>query len=236
MPNSAISFEKPFKRWHNKEPSLNHLHPFGCQAIYYDNYINGRFSDRGVKGALLVYGEGHRSLQMLDMEKVNIIISHHVKFDNNIFPYKENSPSNQGSLDLLFHDNPDHPSNHSSLLSLNPPTESRIDSLTLSSIETDHNPNLSSSIPSIDLPKDKGYIWIPNTSAPNKNAIFGDIDSQNILNSSRRHTHSINYVSCLYPNPKTYLKAIHSPEKDFWINASKSELTKFGCPLIIPLI
>ncbi|MBW0489675.1 hypothetical protein O181_029390 [Austropuccinia psidii MF-1] len=60
-PNSTILFEKPFKRWHNKEPSLNHLHPFGCQAIVYNNYINGKFSDRGVKGVFLGYGEGHCS-------------------------------------------------------------------------------------------------------------------------------------------------------------------------------
>ncbi|MBW0530802.1 hypothetical protein O181_070517 [Austropuccinia psidii MF-1] len=224
MPNSTISFEKTFKRWHHKEPSLNHLHPFGCQAIYYNNYINGKFSDRGVKGALLGYGEGRCSFQILEMEKGNIIISHHVKFDNNIFPYKKDSPSNQGSLDLLFHDNPDPLSNQYSLLLLNNPTESRIDSLTLSSIETDHNPKLSSSIPSIYLPKHKGYTWIPNTSTPNHNKIFGNIDLQNFLNSSRRHTHSINSVSCLYPDPKTYLQAIHSPEKDFWINAINSEL------------
>ncbi|MBW0506777.1 hypothetical protein O181_046492 [Austropuccinia psidii MF-1] len=93
-PNSSILFEKPFKRWHNKQPSLNHLHPFGCQAIVYNSYINGKFSDRGVKGVFLGYGEGHRSFRILDMEKGNVIISHHVKFDNNIFPYKENPPLN----------------------------------------------------------------------------------------------------------------------------------------------
>ncbi|MBW0546417.1 hypothetical protein O181_086132 [Austropuccinia psidii MF-1] len=207
-PNSAISFGKPFKRWHHKKQSLNHLHNFGFQAIYY-NYINGKFSNRGVKGTLLGYGEGHHSFQILDMEK--------------------------GSLGLLFHDNPDPLSDQYSLLLFNPPTESRIDSLTLSSIETEHKTNSSSSIPSIDLPKNKGYTWIMDTSTPNQNKIIGNIDLRNVLNSSRRHTHSINSVSCLYPNPKTYLQAIHSPEKDFWINTIKSELNKLGRPLIIPL-
>ncbi|MBW0495958.1 hypothetical protein O181_035673 [Austropuccinia psidii MF-1] len=81
------------------------------------------------------------------MKKGNVIISHHVNLDNNIFPYTENAPSNQEALGLLFHDNPDPMSDQSSLLSFNPPTESRTDSLMLSSIETEHNPNYSSSIP-----------------------------------------------------------------------------------------
>ncbi|MBW0476088.1 hypothetical protein O181_015803 [Austropuccinia psidii MF-1] len=113
-PNSAIPFEKPFKSWHHRESHLNHLHPFGCQAIYYNKYINGKFSDRGVKGTFLGYGEGHRSFQILDMEKGHFIISHHVKLDDNIFHHKENSLSQQESLELYFHDNPDSPSNHSS--------------------------------------------------------------------------------------------------------------------------
>ncbi|MBW0532196.1 hypothetical protein O181_071911 [Austropuccinia psidii MF-1] len=131
------------------------------------------------------------------MEKGNVIISHHVKLDNNIFPYKKNPPYNQESLGLLFYNNPDSPSEQSSLLSSNLPTESRTDSLTLSSTETELIPNTSSSVPPIKLPKNKGYTWIPNTSTPIQNKIIGDIDLQNILNSPRRHAHSINSVSCL---------------------------------------
>ncbi|MBW0467242.1 hypothetical protein O181_006957 [Austropuccinia psidii MF-1] len=223
-PNSAISFEKPFKRWYNKEPSLNHLHPFGCRAVFYNNYINGKFSDRGVKGTFLGYGEGHCSFRILDMEKGNVVISHHVKFDNNLFPYKENPPSNQDSLGLFFYDKPDSPSEQPSLLSSDQPAESSTDLLTVSPIETELTPHTSSSVPPAKLPKHKGYTWIPDTSSPIQNEIIGDIDSRNILNSPRRHAHSINSVSCLYPDPKTYHQAIHCPEKDFWIDAIKSEL------------
>ncbi|MBW0479852.1 hypothetical protein O181_019567 [Austropuccinia psidii MF-1] len=169
------------------------------------------------------------------MEKGNVIISHHVKFDNNIFPYKEKPPSNQESLGLLFYDNPDSPSEQPSLLSSNLPTESSTDSLMLSPIEKELTPHTSSSVPPVKLPKHEGYTWIPDTSTPIQNEIIGDIDLQNILNSPRHHAHSINSVRCLYPDPKTYLQAIYSPEKDFWIDAIKSELTKFGPLLIIPL-
>ncbi|MBW0466124.1 hypothetical protein O181_005839 [Austropuccinia psidii MF-1] len=101
------------------------------------------------------------------MQKGNIIISHHVKFDYNIFLYKEISASKLGSLDLLFHNNPDSPSDLSSLLPPNLPSESSNDPLTLSSAETEKIPNTSSSIPSTILPKHKRYAWVPDTSNPN---------------------------------------------------------------------
>ncbi|MBW0501579.1 hypothetical protein O181_041294 [Austropuccinia psidii MF-1] len=105
-PNSTINFDKPFSKWHCWEPSLRYLHPFGCLSIYYNNYINGKFSDRGVKGVFLGYREGHRSFRILDVEKGNVILSHHVRCDDGVFPYKDLSPSNQESLDILFHDSP----------------------------------------------------------------------------------------------------------------------------------
>ncbi|MBW0473281.1 hypothetical protein O181_012996 [Austropuccinia psidii MF-1] len=100
------------------------------------------------------------------MEKGNLILSHHVKFDDNIFPFKEISPS-KGSFDLLFHESPDQRSEQFTLLPSHLPSESGMDSLTLSSIETENSPNTSTSIPSTDSPKNKGYSCIPNTSTPN---------------------------------------------------------------------
>ncbi|MBW0466728.1 hypothetical protein O181_006443 [Austropuccinia psidii MF-1] len=115
-PNSSINFEKAFRKWHFQEPSLKYLHPLGCRGIYYNSYINGKFSDRGVKVVCLGYGEGHRSFKILDMEKGNVVLSHHVKFDNDVFTYKDLTFSKQESLNLLFHDSPFLPSASASLL------------------------------------------------------------------------------------------------------------------------
>ncbi|MBW0555354.1 hypothetical protein O181_095069 [Austropuccinia psidii MF-1] len=156
-PNSSIDFEKPFRKWHCREPSLKYLHPFGCLGIYYNNYINGKFSDRGVKGVFLGYGEGHRSFRILDVEKEVI------------------------------------------------PTDI-------------------STTPMTNLPKHKGYTWVPETTNLNQNEIISDIDPRNILNESRRKIHSINSVSTLNSDPKNYIQALQSPEKDFWIDAIRNEL------------
>ncbi|MBW0462222.1 hypothetical protein O181_001937 [Austropuccinia psidii MF-1] len=137
---------------------------------------------------------------------------------------KDLSPPKQGSLDLLFHNDPYSPSDLSALLPSNLTSESRNDSLTLSSIETENIPNNSSSIPFPDLPKHKGYAWVPDTFNPNQNEIIGNIHSTNIINNSRKKNHSINSVRSLNSNSKTYLQAIHSPKNDFWIDAIKYEL------------
>ncbi|MBW0538092.1 hypothetical protein O181_077807 [Austropuccinia psidii MF-1] len=150
------------------------------------------------------------------MEKGNIIISHHVKFDNNIFPYKENSPSNQESLELLFHDNPDFLSEQSSFHPSNLPNESTNDLLMLSSTETEITeliPNPCYTVPSVNLPKHKGYTWVPDTPSQNQNEIVGDIDPCNILNNQRQHAHSSNSVSCLHPDPNN-LPSSHSQSRE----------------------
>ncbi|MBW0466730.1 hypothetical protein O181_006445 [Austropuccinia psidii MF-1] len=81
-----------------------------------------------------------------------------------------------------------------------------------------------STIPTTNLPKHKGYTWVPETSNPNQNEMIGDIDPQKFLNEFRQKIHSINSVSTLNSDPKTYMQALRSPEKNFWIDAIKTEL------------
>ncbi|MBW0488658.1 hypothetical protein O181_028373 [Austropuccinia psidii MF-1] len=111
------------------------------------------------------------------MKKGNVIFSQHVKLNDNICPYKEITPSKQGSLDLLFHNSPDSSPDLSPLLPSSIPSGSRNVSLNLSSIETENIPSTSSFSPIIDLPKNKGYSWVPDTSISNMNEIIGDINS-----------------------------------------------------------
>ncbi|MBW0463209.1 hypothetical protein O181_002924 [Austropuccinia psidii MF-1] len=133
-PNSSISFEKPFQKWNCWEPSLKYLHPFGCLSRYYNKYINGKFSDSGVKGIFLGYREGHHSLRILDVEKGNVILSNHVKFNDNVFPYKDLTSYKKDSLDLLFHDSPNPKSDSSLLLLLKPLVNDKDNLLTPSPI------------------------------------------------------------------------------------------------------
>ncbi|MBW0483613.1 hypothetical protein O181_023328 [Austropuccinia psidii MF-1] len=162
--------------------------------------------------------------RILDVEKGNVILSHHVKFDDDVFPYKDLKFLKQEPLDLFFHDSPFLPSDSASLPPLKPPVVNKEHLLTPSPIEPEVIPIDTSANPITNLPKHKGYTWVPDTPDPNQNIIIGDIDPRNILNKSRRKIHSINSVSTLTPDPKTYMQALRSPEKDFWIDAIKTEL------------
>ncbi|MBW0473475.1 hypothetical protein O181_013190 [Austropuccinia psidii MF-1] len=223
-PNSSINFEKPFRKWYCQEPLLRYLHPFGCLGIYYNNYINGKFSNRGVKGVFLGYREGHHSFRILDVEKGNVILSHHVKFNYDVFPYKYLSPSKQELLDLLLHDSPIPLSEPNPSLLLESPVTNKENPLTSSLIEPEDCPIDISTAPTNNLPTHKGYTWFPETCNPSQNKIIGDIDPRNILNKSRRKIHSTSFVSTINPDPKTYMQALHSPEKDFWIDTIRTEL------------
>ncbi|MBW0568062.1 hypothetical protein O181_107777 [Austropuccinia psidii MF-1] len=67
-PHKSLNFETPFSKWFNKNPSLKFLHPFGCEAIYLDNFPKNQLSSRGVAGVFVGYGEGHQMFRILDLE------------------------------------------------------------------------------------------------------------------------------------------------------------------------
>ncbi|MBW0573111.1 hypothetical protein O181_112826 [Austropuccinia psidii MF-1] len=77
----------------------------------------------------------------------------------------------------------------------------------------------------IELPKHKGYKWVPekDTSAPNE--IIGDVgDPCNIVPGPRTRHHFPNYASPVDPSPKTYEQAISGPDGEEWAEAVKTKL------------
>ncbi|PLW18034.1 hypothetical protein PCASD_19810 [Puccinia coronata f. sp. avenae] len=111
-PCKSINFSSPSEMWFGKQPSLAYLHPFGCQAIYLLNRSAGKVWSRGAVGIFLGYGEGHRSFRVLDEETGNVHITHHVKFNDHVFPAlnKSELPNRDEEIDLLFTFSSDSPS------------------------------------------------------------------------------------------------------------------------------
>jgi hypothetical protein len=103
-PCKSINFLSPSKMWFGKPPNLTYLHPFGCQAIYLLNRSAGKFWSRGAAGIFLGYGEGHRSFRVLDEETGNVHITHHIKFNDHVFPaFQTLDVQNcDEEIDLLF--------------------------------------------------------------------------------------------------------------------------------------
>ncbi|MBW0479872.1 hypothetical protein O181_019587 [Austropuccinia psidii MF-1] len=44
-PKKSLHLSTPFQKWYNKEPSYNHLQPFGCQVFYLNNIQKGKFTE-----------------------------------------------------------------------------------------------------------------------------------------------------------------------------------------------
>ncbi|MBW0581943.1 hypothetical protein O181_121658 [Austropuccinia psidii MF-1] len=94
-PNKAIDFQTPYFKWFNQHPSLKNLHPFGCKFTSLILPSPSKFSQKGELGIFIGYGEGHQAYSILNLETGNVKISHHVKFNDNIFPALSYPDSNK---------------------------------------------------------------------------------------------------------------------------------------------
>ena len=103
-PCKSINFLSPSKMWFGRPPNCTYLHPFRCQAIYLLNRSARKFRSCGAVGIFLGYGEGHRSFRVPDEETGNVHITHHVKFNDHVFPAcQDTAVSNcDEEIDLLF--------------------------------------------------------------------------------------------------------------------------------------
>ncbi|MBW0536280.1 hypothetical protein O181_075995 [Austropuccinia psidii MF-1] len=102
-PSKNINFNTPFKKWSNREPSVRHLQLFGCLAIALKQKLDSKFDEAGSQGVFLGYGETHRSYRIMDSGTGNVIITHHVKYLPNEFPFlkSKSTPINHESFVLV---------------------------------------------------------------------------------------------------------------------------------------
>ncbi|MBW0540616.1 hypothetical protein O181_080331 [Austropuccinia psidii MF-1] len=87
-PNKAVDFQTPYFKWFNQ-------HPFECKVTSLILPSPSKFSQKGELGIFIGYVEGHRTYQILNLETGNVKISHHVKFNDNIFPALSYPDSNK---------------------------------------------------------------------------------------------------------------------------------------------
>ncbi|KAI7954364.1 hypothetical protein MJO28_004764 [Puccinia striiformis f. sp. tritici] len=240
-PCKSIDFHTPFFKWFGKSPSVAHLHPFGCEAIYYLNRSEGKLGNRGARGIFLGYGEGHRSYRILDAATGNVKITHHVQFNHHTFPTYPSDNPDPDPTSLSFPFNDEEPSLSSEVVETADPLEQPIPTGSESSDDDAHfeealinpgntsSPILANPIPSVpatspDPPAPtKHYSWVP-VDQPAPQEISSEIDPANIISGSRRTTHSANAVAYLKEDPRSYNEAINSVHKEDWVKAIESEL------------
>lgn len=87
-PCSSIASETPYFRLLSKHPTYDHMRVFGC--LCFPNTIAtspNKLSPRSSRCVFLGYPLEHKGYLCLDLSTHKVIISHHVTFDETIFPY-----------------------------------------------------------------------------------------------------------------------------------------------------
>ncbi|MBW0484795.1 hypothetical protein O181_024510 [Austropuccinia psidii MF-1] len=79
----------PYKIWDKAKTSLHRLKPFGCRAWLkiQTNYIKNKFNPKAWDGIFLGYENEASSFRILRLMDQKIIISRHVVFDEENFPF-----------------------------------------------------------------------------------------------------------------------------------------------------
>ncbi|GKE05777.1 ribonuclease H-like domain-containing protein [Tanacetum coccineum] len=101
LPSTAINNEIPFAKLYNKKPTYDHLRVFGC-LCYPHIFFDHKLQPRSTAYVFLGYPDLHRGYRCLDLSTNKIIISRHVNFDEEQFPFGSMTPDTHPSYDFLL--------------------------------------------------------------------------------------------------------------------------------------
>ncbi|GJT07828.1 ribonuclease H-like domain-containing protein [Tanacetum coccineum] len=105
LPSTAINSEIPYTRLFGTNPDYSLLRTFGC-LCYPHLYPNHKLEPRATPAILLGYASNHHRYCFLDLTTNKISLSHHVTFDEIVFPYGTVKPTSAPAYNFLD-DSPD---------------------------------------------------------------------------------------------------------------------------------
>ncbi|GJU08395.1 ribonuclease H-like domain-containing protein [Tanacetum coccineum] len=101
LPSTAINNEIPFTKLYNQTPTYEHLRVFGC-LCYPHIDVSHKLEPRSTPCIFLGYPVNHRGYRCLDLASNKIIISRHVRFDEDVYPFRNVTSSNKPTYDFLL--------------------------------------------------------------------------------------------------------------------------------------
>ncbi|GJT68983.1 ribonuclease H-like domain-containing protein [Tanacetum coccineum] len=101
LPSTAINNEIPFAKLYNQIPTYEHLRVFGCLCYPYVDVAH-KLEPRSTPCIFFGYPANHRGYRCLDLVSNKIIISRHVRFDEDIFPFRNFTKSTKPTYDFLL--------------------------------------------------------------------------------------------------------------------------------------
>jgi len=88
LPNNKLTLQSPTKILYQKDPSYSHLRVFGC--LRYPLILSttrNKLQPRSTPYVFLGYPSNHRGYKCYELSSRKIIISLHVIFEENTFPF-----------------------------------------------------------------------------------------------------------------------------------------------------
>ncbi|GJX41317.1 ribonuclease H-like domain-containing protein [Tanacetum coccineum] len=101
LPSTAINNEIPFTKLYNQTPTYEDLRVFGC-LCYPHVDASHKLEPRSTPCIFLGYPANHRGYRCLDLASSKIIISRHVRFDEDVFPFGNVTSSTKPTYDFLL--------------------------------------------------------------------------------------------------------------------------------------
>lgn len=116
----------PFEAWNFRKPSVEHLRVFGCQSfmLIRKESRTSKYSPVSSEGILMGFMEDNFDYRIYDLTSKTIRISHHVTFNESVFPCVNQNPTPWLPDDFLL---PCLTSKDNPVTSVNPPRLELID-------------------------------------------------------------------------------------------------------------
>jgi hypothetical protein len=80
-PTKALDGKMPYEAWHERKPTVSHLHVFSCLAFVKELNHIGKIDDRSTLGVFIGYAEGAKAYRVLDPTTWHMRITCEVMFD-----------------------------------------------------------------------------------------------------------------------------------------------------------
>nr|GEX76253.1 ribonuclease H-like domain-containing protein [Tanacetum cinerariifolium]GEX76257.1 ribonuclease H-like domain-containing protein [Tanacetum cinerariifolium]GEX76562.1 ribonuclease H-like domain-containing protein [Tanacetum cinerariifolium] len=100
IPSTFINNDIPYMNLFNKPTSYTHIRTFGCLCYPY-TFPPHKLAPRTTPSIFLGYPYNHHGYRCLDLNTNKIIISHHVTFDETVFPFGSMTPTRPPSYQFL---------------------------------------------------------------------------------------------------------------------------------------
>jgi hypothetical protein len=66
LPTKSLISRTPYKAWHGRKPTMNHLRVFGCRAFVKQLSHVDKLADRSRTGVFIGYAEGAKAYRILN--------------------------------------------------------------------------------------------------------------------------------------------------------------------------